>query len=224
MPTGLDDVPHVAPAALAGMIDPARSALLIIDVQEDFASPTGAMARMGADMSGVPPALDRIADLIAAARGAGVSLAFAKVITTADTDPGALKRLTARKGQDPQTIAICREGQPGSAYYQVRPLAGEIEAAKRLYNAFHGTDLDAQLRARGVDTLVVVGFTTHCCVDATCRDAFHRDFNVFVVADATDAYSSETQHSALRVLYETCALITDTAGVLAAWGAAAPSE
>lgn len=206
------------------MIDPARSALLVIDVQEDFASPTGAMARMGADMSTAPETLDRIADLIAAARHAGANLAFARVITTADTDPGALKRLNARKGQDPQAIAICREGQPGSAYYRVQPLPGEIEAAKRLYNAFHGTDLDAQLRARGVDTLVVVGFTTHCCVDATCRDAFHRDFNVFVVSDATDAYSSDTQLSALKFLYEACALITDTAGVLAAWGAAAASE
>jgi len=205
------------------MIDPARSALLVIDVQEDFASSTGAMARAGADMSGAPPALDRMSELIAAARGAGVTLAFARVVTTADTDPGALKRLNARKGLAPETIAICREGEPGGAYYRVQPAPGDIEVSKRLYNAFFGTDLEARLRSRGVDTLVVVGFTTHCCVDATCRDAFHRDFNVFVVSDATDAYSGETQLATLKVLHETCALITDAASVLAAWRGAVSS-
>jgi len=219
-PPGLDSVPLVAPGVLAGMIDPARSALLIIDVQADFASPTGAMARMGADLSGVPAALERIAELIAAARAAGTCLAFTRVITTADTEPGALQRLNARKGLGPEAIAICREGEPGGAYHQVEPLPGEIEVTKRLYSAFHETDLEVQLRARGVETLVVAGFTTHCCVDATCRDAFHRDFNVFVVADATDAYASETQLSALKVLYETCALVTDAASVLTAWSAA----
>jgi nicotinamidase-related amidase len=200
------------------MIAPARTALLIIDAQADFAAPGGAMARQGADLSRIPAALDRIAALVDAARAAGATLAFARVLTRPDADPAALKLLNARRGGAPDDIAIGREGDPGADYVRVRPAAGEIEVGKRLYNAFHGTDLEAQLRGRGVDTLVAVGFATDCCVDATCRDAFHRDFNVFVVSDATAAYDTAAHRATLGALARTCALVTDADAVLAAWG------
>ena len=217
MPPAESAIPHVAPDALKEMLDPRRSALLVIDVQEDFAGPSGAMARGGADMSGVGPALDRIVALIDAARGAGVQVAFARISTSPQTDSGALRRLNARKGGGKEAMALCREGERGSAYHRVAPHPGDIEATKRLFNAFHGTRLEEDLRARGVYSLVVVGFTTHCCVEATCRDAFHRDFDVFVVSDATDAYDSALHLGALRALRETSALITDAASVIAAW-------
>jgi nicotinamidase-related amidase len=210
-------VPHVEPAALLGMIEPAQCALLVIDVQEDFASPHGAVARAGADMSGVAPALDKIEALIAAARRAGVTVAFARVVTTAKSDSKALKLLHARKGEPPEALALCREGKPGAAFYRVAPIPGEIEVEKRLYNAFHETSLEADLRARGIETLVAVGFATHCCVDATCRGAFHRDFNVFVVSDATDSYSADAHWATLRALRESCALIVETDAVRSAW-------
>lgn len=211
-------IPHVEAAALAEMIEPAHTALVVIDVQEDFVGPTGAMARIGVDMSGVEPALDRIATLIAAARAVGAIVAFARVVSSEKTDSNALKLLNARKGRPPHAIAICREGEAGADYFRVRPEPGDIEAPKRLFNTFHATTFDADLRARGVDTLVVVGFTTDCCVDATCRDAFHRDYSVFVVSDATDAYASDLHAGALKALQKNVALITDTASVLAAWG------
>jgi nicotinamidase-related amidase len=218
MQPDLSAIPHVEAQVLPAMIEPARTALVVIDVQEDFVGPTGAMARIGVDMSGVGPALDRVDDLIAAARAAGATLAFARVVTSDESDSSALKLLNARKGRPPFAIAICREDQPGSAYHRVAPRPGEIEVPKRLFNTFFGTRFDEDLRARGIDTLVVVGFTTDCCVDATCRDAFHRDYSVFVVSDATDAYAPDLHLGALKALQKNCALITDTAAVLAAWG------
>ena len=220
----MPQVPLVAPDALAWMIPPSRCALLIIDVQRDFAAPDGAVARAGADMSRTPATLDRIEALVGHARRAGATVAFARVLTTPETDPAALRLLNARKGEAADAIAICREGDAGADYCRVRPIAGEISVSKRLYNAFHGTDLEDQLRQRGVDTLVVVGFSTHCCVDATCRDAFHRDFNVFVVADATDAYDDDAQRATLSALRDSCALIADADAVTAAWARAAPES
>jgi nicotinamidase-related amidase len=210
-------VPHVEAAALAGMISPRECALLVIDVQADFAAPDGAMARAGADMSGVAPALDRIEALIAAARAAGAAVAFARVVTRPGEDSKALKLLHERKGEPPGAIGVCRAGAPGAADYRVAPQPGDLLVEKRLYNAFHGTDLEAQLRRRGVETLVVAGFSTHCCVDATVRDAFHRDFNVFVVSDATDSYSTDAHWATLRALRASCALVTDTHAVLTVW-------
>jgi nicotinamidase-related amidase len=212
-------VPHVAADQLGPMIPAASTALVVIDVQQDFVGPAGAMARIGVEMAGVGPALDRVEALIAAARKAGALVAFARVMTTDATDSPALKTLNARKGRPPQSIAICREDQPGSDYYRVRPEPGDLEIPKRLFNTFHGTDFDARLKARGIDTLVVVGFTTDCCVDATSRDAFHRGYNVFVVSDATDAYSAELHLGALAALQKNVALVTDTEAVLQAWSA-----
>ena len=202
----------------AEMIDPARSALVVIDVQTDFASPSGAMARMGADLSGVEGVLDNVETLIAAARQAGVCMAFARVVTSPQTDSAALKNLNARKGLAPSALDICREGDRGSDYYRVAPLAGEIEVSKRLFSAFHGADLDPRLRERKVDTLILVGLTTNCCIDATARDAFHRNYNVFVVSDATAAYGEEAQRQALDALAQNCGLIVETAQVQSSWG------
>ena len=217
MPDVSETIPHVDPAALAGMLDPASTALVVIDVQTDFAGPAGAMARIGLDLSRIEPAIDRIEALIAAARSAGATVAFARVVTGEATDPDALKRLNARKGRPPQAIAICRADQPGSGYYRVAPEPGDIEVRKLLFDSFHGTPFEEDLRSKGVQSLVVVGFTTDCCVDATTRSAFHRGFDVFVVSDATDAYDSELHGGALRALQKNCALVVDTWAVLAAW-------
>jgi nicotinamidase-related amidase len=202
---------------LAEMIDPARSALVVIDVQRDFASADGAMARIGADLSGVEAALDNVETLIAAARRAKVCVAFARVITSPRTDSTALKNFNARKGLAPSALDICREGGRGSDYYRVCPLPGEIEVSKLLFSAFRGADLDQRLREREVDTLILVGLTTNCCVDATARDAFHLDYNVFVVSDATAAYGEAAQRQALDALAQNCGLIVETADVLSSW-------
>src|SRR5580700_3584179 len=102
----MPQAPLVAPDELAGMIPPTRTALLVIDVQRDFAAPDGAVARAGADMSRVEEALERIEALVGLARRAGATLAFARVLTQPETDSAALKLLNARKGGDADEIAI----------------------------------------------------------------------------------------------------------------------
>jgi nicotinamidase-related amidase len=217
MTQSTDAIPRVAPTELAAMIAPASTALVVIDIQHDFAAPDGAMGLLGLDLGAVPATLERIHATIAAARAAGATLAFARVVTTPAADSRALRLLTQRKGYPADALAVCRDGTPGVDYYQVSPRPGDIEVAKRLYSAFAGTGFEADLRARGIDTLVVVGLTTDCCVDATVRDAFHRDFNVFVVADACDAYDPAVHASSLAALQAHCALVTDTDAVRAAW-------
>ena len=78
-----------------------------------------------------------------------------------------------------------------------------MEVEKPLYSSFVGTDLDARLRARGIDKLVIAGFTTDCCVDCTVRDAFHRNYDVFIVADACASYEvdcTEARWTASRTI------------------------
>jgi biuret amidohydrolase len=210
-------LPMVARAELAAMIEPARTALLVIDVQNDFVATEGAMGLAGVDLSGLVPALERINSVIAAARAAKATVGFVRVVTRPETDSDALKLLMARKGLPPESVALCRDGTPGADYYHVRPLPGDLEIRKTLFSSFVGTRLEEQLRERGIDTLVVVGFTTECCVDCTVRDAFHLNFNVFIVVDACAAYSTDFHYGALSALSANCALLVESGAVAAAW-------
>lgn len=209
--------PLVDASLLPPMIAPARTALVIIDVQEDFVSPAGAAGHWGIDLSIFEPPLAKIDSLIAAARAKKVTLTYVRVVSRPETDTDALKLLHQRKGRPPEALAVCRADTTGADYYRIKPEPGDIEIQKTLYSSFSGTDLDAQLKARGVDTLVVVGFTTECCVDSTVRDAFHHNYNVFVVTDACAAYEEELHYGALNGLSKNCALLTDSASVLASW-------
>ena len=177
------------PRHLADWLSPARTAVLVIDMQVDFADPAGAMGRFGVDLSTVPPALVAAARLVEAARVAGASVVFVGLFTEPATDSAAWKLRMARQGGDAEAdSALCRLGSPGAAFSGPQPAPGELVVHKTRYSGFHETDLSAELRARGVDTLVVAGLTTECCVDCTVRDAFHQDFQVFAATDACAAY------------------------------------
>ncbi|MXP24976.1 isochorismatase family protein [Altererythrobacter indicus] len=216
MPDAVSDLPHVDKAALPEMISPARTALLVIDIQTDFASPEGLIGQAGVDLTSAQIAIDRIEELLALARKVGVTIGFARVVTSPDSDSIALKTLMERRGR-PGEEAICRAEGGGADYYRVKPQAGEIEISKLLYSSFSGTDLDAQLKARGVDTLVITGLTTDCCVDSTARDAFHLGYHVFLVSDACDAYDEQFHIHSLNAIEKNCALLTTADAVKAAW-------
>ncbi|EGG75726.1 Peroxyureidoacrylate/ureidoacrylate amidohydrolase RutB [Gluconacetobacter sp. SXCC-1] len=213
----MSTAPQLPLPETGSMLDTGRTALLVIDVQNDFAAPAGAIGRAGVDMSAIAPALDNIHALIAAARSAGTPVIFARVITTPETDTRAQKLLARRTGQDPDSIAICRKDTWGAAYHQVQPERGEIEIQKRLYSCFYGTNLEDILKGRGIDTLVLTGFSTNCCVESTARDGFHRDFNIFIVKDACADYGMAAHEASLGALSGQCALPISTHDVLRAW-------
>jgi len=209
--------PPVEADRLPPMIVPSRTALVIVDAQEDFIGPTGVHARLGFDMSAVEAPLANVVRLAEAARRAGATVVFPRVVTTPETDSEALKLLARRKGRSENSIAICREGTPGADYYGIHPREGDIEIFKVLFSSFQGTDLEQRLKAKGVDTLVMTGFTTDCCVDCTARDAFHRNFSVFIAVDACAAFGDGLHVGALNGLAKNCVLLVETDAVVQAW-------
>ncbi len=204
---------------LSTWIAPARTALLIIDMQADFASPIGRLAEWGADLSSVPAALAAAGRLARAARKAGVPVAFAGIQSAPDTDSVAWAERLRRRGGDPAVdMALCRRGERGAAFVGPLPQPGELIVAKTRFSAFFGTPLDAELRTRGVDSLVVCGMTTECCVDCTVRDAFHLDYHVFLAGDACAAYEPDLHQGALKSLDLGFAILVSTSQVVRAWG------
>jgi nicotinamidase-related amidase len=126
-----------------------------------------------------------------------------------------------RRGHDADIAGgLCRVGTPGADFVGPRPLPGETVIGKLRYSGFHRTDLDAVLKRLGVDTLVVCGLTTECCVDCTVRDAFHLDYHVFIAADACATYDADLHQGALKSLELNCAILTTADEVVSAWAEA----
>ncbi len=206
---------------LADWIAPGRTALLIIDMQVDFGSPEGAMGRWGADLSTVPAALTAAEGLADGARAAGVPVIFVGLITSARTDSAAWSERMRRRGGDPQSESgLCRIEEPGADFYGPLPAPGERIIPKTRYSGFHGTDLNSVLKALSVDTLVICGLTTECCVGSTAWDAFHLDYHVFVAEDACAAYEPDLHAGALKSLEINCAILVNSVDVTAAWAEA----
>lgn len=204
---------------LVDWIAPARTALVIVDMQVDFASPEGVLGKAGVDMSVVEPALAAAQRLADAARAARTPVVFVGLQTRTAFDSQAWRLRMARRGGDPDVdIALCRAGEPGADFYGPIPLVDELVVPKTRYSGFFGTPLDAALKAKGVDTLVICGVTTDCCVDCTVRDAFHLDYHVFIAGDACASYDRDLHEGTLKALDLNFAIVTDSGAVATAWG------
>jgi ureidoacrylate peracid hydrolase len=178
-------------------IAPPRTALLVIDIQVDFAAPDGAMARQGADMTDIAPAVAQARALVIAARAAGVFPVFSHVV--APDGP------------------VGRAGTRGTDFVDPVPGADDLVVSKPRYSVFAHTGLAETLKDRGIDTLVLCGLTTECCVASTAWDAFERDFHVVVAADAVAAYQPELHRATLTALALNGAVLAQTEALLAAW-------
>jgi ureidoacrylate peracid hydrolase len=96
----------------------------------------------------------------------------------------------------------------------LRPGLSDLVLDKPRYSAFYETPLEVTLREKDVDTLLLAGTTTNCCVDSTMRDAYYRDFNVIVVSDCVAGFGGEENlHEATlqnaRLLFGAVAALKD---------------
>lgn len=207
-----------AVGTLADWIAPGRTALVIIDIQVDFASPDGALGLAGVDMDIVQPAIGQAARLADAARAAGAPVVFVGLMTQRGLDSPAWRQRMLRRGGSPDDdIGLCRAGERGAQFVGPTPAPGELVIPKIRYSGFYGTTLDTALKGLGVDTIVACGLTTECCVDSTVRDAFHLDYHVFIPGDACAAYEPDLHQGALKALELNCAILTTTDDVAAVW-------
>jgi ureidoacrylate peracid hydrolase len=186
---------HVRP--LLGMqekVSPRHTALVVVDMQNDFIATEGLIAREGRDVSQAQVMANELPKLLKRAREAGVFVVFVRNVYTTENNfylSDVWLEQAARKRKGGYTrIPVCAENSwSGDFYGDVRPLPGEPIVTKHRYSAFYNTDLDTILRANGIRTVVLTGVVTNVCVETTAREAFVRDYYVAVVKDGTAAYS-----------------------------------
>jgi len=173
------------------LVDPGRTALLIIDMQNDFVDERGVLP-----VPGIRRILPQIQVLSDACRRRDIPVIYTVLV---HDDTYNLNPLTRVRFPSLQQSGL----RPGSWGVEVcpelAPQPRDIIVRKRRHSAFYGTDLEIYLRnLRGrdaIDTLVITGTTTNVCVESTVRDAFARDYKVLLVADACCAFD-EHLHAA----------------------------
>ncbi|HVV53087.1 MAG TPA: isochorismatase family cysteine hydrolase [Polyangia bacterium] len=192
------------PSAIA--VDPARTALVLIDMQRDFLEPGGFGETLGNDVSLLVKAVAPAQALLAAARRAGMLIVHTREghrPDLADAPPAKLERgaPTARIGAPGPMGRILIRGEAGHDIIPaLRPEPGEPVVDKPGKGAFYATDLEAILHNRGIENLIVGGVTTEVCVHTTVREANDRGYRCVVAADACASYFPEFHEVGLRMI------------------------
>jgi ureidoacrylate peracid hydrolase len=192
-------------------VNPKRTALVVIDVQNDFCHPDGWAGKAGMDVSSMPALIERIEHLIDEARAAGVHVVFVKLVGDESTDSAAWL------GDDGQRGTICRKDTWGAEFMHRAPLAGEPVIPKTRYGAFHNTDLDTILKGWGASEVVFAGVSTNVCVESSLREAFMRDYHVTIVSDCVAAYRKESHDATLATIGRNFGRVVASAEAIAAW-------
>jgi ureidoacrylate peracid hydrolase len=173
-----------------------RAAVIVVDMQNDFATAGGMFERAGIDISGIRAAIQPTSRLIDAARSAGMRIVYLKMGFLADlSDSGAPDAPNWRKhslfnvGQNvaaPDGTAsriLVRDTWNSAIIDELTPQPDDLVVWKHRFSGFFETALHDMLQAVGIDTLLFVGATTSICVESTARDAMYRDYHCLIVED-----------------------------------------
>jgi ureidoacrylate peracid hydrolase len=179
-------------------IDPSQTAVIVVDMQNDFGSEGGMFARAGVDISAIQAVVAPTARVLDIARRTGMpvvylKMAFASDLSNAGGSDAPNRILHLRMGAgDPVTTPDGHESRiliedtwNTNILTDLTPQQGDFIVVKHRFSGFFETNLDALLKDLSVTTLVFTGCTTSVCVESTLRDAFFRDYRCLVLADCT---------------------------------------
>jgi ureidoacrylate peracid hydrolase len=187
-------------SSLEAKWDRQSSALLIVDMQNDFCHPAGAQGKRGRDLSMVYGMIPKFAEVLKGARQIGLPVIFVRTLHYIWTDSKTWrKRLEGYK----QGIEICLPGSWGAEIIDaLAPLESEPVVVKHRYSAFVDTDLALVLRSMKIHTLLIGGVGTNVCVESTARHAYMLDYDVCLLEDCTAGCDLELHRGTLRNIAE----------------------
>jgi ureidoacrylate peracid hydrolase len=209
-------------STLEQKVDPAHTAVIVVDVQNDFCSKDGFMAAEGVDLSTVQAMADRVPALLKAARQVGALVVFVRNVYSSERNvylsDSWLEQAARRRRSSYTENPVCLAGSwAGDFYGEVHPEPGEPVVTKHRFSGFHNTDLDTILRAHGIRTLVMSGVASNVCVETTAREGFVRDYYIVYLSDGTAAYIPEDHDAALSVIDRFFGQVVTIADVVEVW-------
>src|ERR687885_1255152 len=179
-------------------MDLSRTAVIVVDMQNDFATEGGAFARAGLNIVPVQNIIAPTARVLAAAHDTGMKVIYLKMafrpdlsdVGAADSKNWSLHTLL-RMGEsvtapdDQLSRLFIKDTWNTEIVSELTPQPSDIVVTKHRFSGFYGTDLDVILSGLGIKYLVFTGCTTSVCVESTLRDAMFRDYCCLLLADCT---------------------------------------
>jgi nicotinamidase-related amidase len=200
--------------------DPTTSAVIVIDVQNDFCDPQGLLAKAGSDTTDVEAMVPRLNRFLSLARESGVRVVFVRTTHDETTDSAVwLACKPSRSAPGMRPVSSCRPGSWGAEFYVVAPQEGDPVILKHRYSAFTGTNLDLTLRALGITSLFFTGVATEVCVESSLRDGLFHDYHVTLVHDCCATYDRESHSATLNAVRKYFGVVASADEVVGHWTA-----
>ena len=203
-------------------VAPEHTALIVVDMQNDFCADGGFLQREGMNVKLVQAMTPRLVGFINKAREAGLPIVYIQTVYYA---PGHqyisdawLEHNWRRDKRRYREYVPLEQGSWGVEFYGgIKPLPGEIIVQKHRYGAFADTNLDLILRSKGIRTLIITGVATNCCVETTARDGFMKDYYIVFLKDCTAATAEDLHNSTIRNISLYFGEVVDSAEVVKSW-------
>ena len=184
-------------------VDPENAALIVVDVQNDFAATGGAMDREGFDVKMAQEMVPRLVKFIDEVRKAKVPIIYIQNVYNSDQNwylsEVWLEQASRKRNGSYTERPVCVKGTWGWEFYDgIKPLPNEMVVTKHRFSAFVDTDLDLILRSKNIKALIMTGIATNVCVETTARMGFLKDYYIVFVRDCCAAYKEHLHETTLE--------------------------
>jgi ureidoacrylate peracid hydrolase len=197
-------------------IDPKHTAFVVIDIQNDFASPDSRFFRAsrGGDLSLIDPMIDKLEETIPVAKKAGVDIIYTQQIY----DPSKLNKLQIEQYELDGKLKTCSIDTDGYKFYRIDPPKKDVYV-KYNYNIFSNGDLRKRLIIKNIKTLVITGMDIIFCVDTAVRNGFDLGYKIVVVEDmvAGNAKYIDWNKKTLDIIKYGYGMVVTSTELIEAW-------
>jgi ureidoacrylate peracid hydrolase len=215
-------------------VDPTHTAVVVVDMQNDFVADGGMFSRAGLPVAAAQAAVEPTRRVLAAARAAGMKIVYLKMAFESDLSnlggpdaPNRLRHLALGVGEPVVTPdggsgrVLIKDTWNTEIVSEMTPEPDDIVVWKHRYSGFFETTLDSTLKELGIKQLVFTGVTCSVCVESTLRDAFYRDYQCLVLDDCTaepigSEFGRSNHDASLLVIEKLFGWVSDSASLLRA--------
>lgn len=195
-------------------LDAAHTAVMVIDMQNDFCAEDGYVEKVvGKDVSACRAVVPDVMGLVEKARAHRVPVIWIK----ANYDPERVPEGMRVKQREKSSVVCCGTDSWGAEFYGVATAPGEDVIEKHSFSAFAGTDVEQQLRARGIRTIVFAGVQTNVCVESSLRDAVCRGFYAVLASDCIASHTPPLHEATVKNVQFLFGDVLDRNAIGAVW-------
>lgn len=200
--------------ALKDKLIPEQTALLVIDIQNDFASPSGKLAKFGRDLSQVEPLIDNLEKLIKVASKANVLTLYTMQVYDREN----LNDLQKEQYDLDGKAITCDIDTDGYKFYRISPPESETYV-KYNFNAFSNQDLITRLKENNIKTLVITGMDTIYCIETAIRNGYDLGYKIVVPRDlvAGNAKHQDLNEKTLQLVDKSFGVLTTSEELITLW-------